>query len=291
MTLDILQSPARHPLRKEDDRLVCTGTGRRYSVVNGTPQLFDEMDVSPFLRADFAKFAAAQQVAPDNRGERWAEIQAAYRRARAVNTDILFQMEHPSGMRVLEFGVGDADLITRFGHLGHEAWALDFFPWDMEKARDVNPVFRTISAPMSRLPFRDASFDFIYCHAALHHALPNDHADFEWSNSRNLVDSLREVRRILKPSGRFFLLGEGVYEEGDARVYEAACQVNAGVPYESTRLRSGRHTCFRRFGSTKRTWSSELTTTATKNESFSSRWQTVSAREITSSCCLCFGQR
>lgn len=228
----ILQSPARHPVQLAGDKLVCTGTGRRYSIVNGTPHLYDEMDVSPFLRRDYQRFDEARKLPPGHYNPNFAAAEAAYARAKAVNTDWMFALAYPRPLRVLEVGVGAADLIKRFGAAGHEAWAMDFFTWEMESHQDGS--YRTISAPMSRLPFRDGAFDLVYFHAAIHHALPNDPAEFEWSNPRNLVDCLAEVRRILKPEGAFWLLGEGLYPDDVAdRVYEKACQADPACVYEA----------------------------------------------------------
>jgi hypothetical protein len=91
---------------------------------------------------------------------------------------------------------------------------------------------------MAKLPFATGSFDLVYLHAALHHALPRDHSTFKWSNPSNLHDCLTEVARVLKPrkkGGTLFLLGEGIYPDNiklEDRHYEVAAR-EQDLVYES----------------------------------------------------------
>jgi hypothetical protein len=67
----------------------------------------------------------------------------------------------------------------------------------------------------------------------------------------NMIDSLKEIRRVIKPDGVFFLLGEGIYPEGigyDARQYERACERNPGLAYESHYTISEYDSAFRSAG-------------------------------------------
>jgi SAM-dependent methyltransferase len=243
--LEVLRSPAGFPLRRTGDELLCEGTGRRYAInAQGTPLLYDDADISPFLRHDTEWFAARFEFRETPLSMQESEQRAIYQRARFINTEFMFTAfayDEPSRRRVLEIGVGDAGLIQRFARAGFDAWAVDYFPYEMELARDADPGahFHTVAAPMSRLPFADGSFDLVYLHAALHHALPNDHAAFEWLNPRNMADCLREIRRVLRPreaGGAFVLMGEGVYPEGirpQDRHYEVDCQADPDRVYEA----------------------------------------------------------
>lgn len=252
--MSILQSPARHPLFKRGDHFVCAGTGRRYPVVNGTPHVYDDMDVSPFLRRDFDRFSDAWALPKGAHNPEWEAVVAAYDRAKRINTDWMFLLNSKRPMRVLEIGVGDAGLIKRFAAAGHECWAMDFFTWEMEASRGDSGI-HTISAPMSRLPFVSGAFDLIYFHAAIHHALPNDPADFQWSSPGNLVDCLQEIRRVLKADGVFFLTGEGLYpDDVQDREHERKCQADPACVYESWYTMAEYETAFRAAGCFPNLW-------------------------------------
>ena len=167
-----------------------------------------------------------------------------------------FEYAQAEQRRVAEIGVGSADVIRRFADLGFITYGVDFFTWEMEDGLAAHVshggrAFQCLSATMCRLPFADASLDLVYLHAALHHALPAEHEHFEWSNPRNMIDSLKEIRRVIKPDGVFFLLGEGIYPEGiayDARQYERACERNPSLAYESHYTISEYDSAFRSAG-------------------------------------------
>jgi SAM-dependent methyltransferase len=242
--LNALRSPGgEHALACDGEFLSCEGNGRKYSVINGTPHLYDAESVSPFLERDYSLFKNIHDR-PDLRSPNHDAITAAYQSAKYVNTEFMFSGLEYDGInakRVAEIGVGSADLIRRFADLGCSTYAIDYFTWEMEDGLAEHltgggRAFQCVSAAMCKLPFADQSLDLIYLHAALHHALPGDHRDFEWSNPHNMVDALREIRRVVRPDGAFFLLGEGIYPEGvdhGARQYERACEHNPGLPYES----------------------------------------------------------
>jgi SAM-dependent methyltransferase len=108
--------------------------------------------------------------------------------------------------------------------------------------------FQCVSATMCRLPIADASLDIVYLHAALHHALSANHEDFKWSSPGNMLDMPKEIRRVLKPDGVFFLLGEGIYPDDiayDPRRYERACEKDVSLPYESWYTLSEYYSAFR----------------------------------------------
>lgn len=236
--LDILRSPEGFPLRVVGDVLICEGTGRAYSTEFGSLQLFDEEDVSPFLRKDYEVFRRSANATLDKKAKR---NQAHYNAVRKLNTEFMFCSLTYMGTeqrRVCELGAGDCSLISRFADMGFDAYAVDFFPWEAQRAlaeraaRGARAI-TSISAPMSRLPFASQSLDIVYMHAAIHHALPCRHDDFEWCNPRNMHDCLREIGRVLKRDGAFFLLGEGVYPDDIVdRHHERTCQ-ETGAVYES----------------------------------------------------------
>jgi len=110
--------------------------------------------------------------------------------------------------RILEIGAGAAWFSAELSKLPAvtEVVATDFSPkllkelaprvFDLLKA-DARKITRT-PADFHRLEFRDHEFDFVVCSAVLHHAV-------------SMVDVLREVRRVLKPGGKFVAIREPVW--------------------------------------------------------------------------------
>jgi demethylmenaquinone methyltransferase/2-methoxy-6-polyprenyl-1,4-benzoquinol methylase len=101
--------------------------------------------------------------------------------------------------RVLDVGTGTGDLaleILRRADFAGEVVGIDFaapmLARAREKARGLDRL-RLVQADALALPFRDASFD-----AAM--------AAFAIRNFADLPRALAEVRRVLRPSGRFFVL-------------------------------------------------------------------------------------
>ena len=241
-TLRHVAAPGGAPLTVREDKLVAQD-GRSYDVLNGTPHLYDRSAVSPFLAKDYDIFKMIHER-PDIRSPDHDTITAIYQKAKYVNTEFMFSAIRYKGLEhraVVEIGVGSADLIKRWADLAGDAYAVDFFTWEMEAglAKHVaagGKPFHGVSAVMAALPFASNAVDIVYLHAALHHALPADPAEFEWSNPAVMVDCLKEIRRILKPDGVFFLTGEGIYPEGvapDQREHEVRCQAHSGYPYEA----------------------------------------------------------
>jgi SAM-dependent methyltransferase len=77
------------------------------------------------------------------------------------------------------------------------------------------PYFRTFGRSAS-LPFRDRAFDLVICHHALEHV-------------ENLETTLKEIRRVLKTSGRLFVSvpnGRGLCDQIYRTVFEGGGHVN-----------------------------------------------------------------
>jgi ubiquinone/menaquinone biosynthesis C-methylase UbiE len=72
----------------------------------------------------------------------------------------------------------------------------------LERARDAVPEARLVRARAEELPWRDASFDRIFCVNALHHF--TDRARF-----------FAEARRVLKPGGGLLTIGKDPHTERD----------------------------------------------------------------------------
>lgn len=123
----------------------------------------------------------------------------------------------PNDAKVLDAGCGSGllarYLTTRFPTatiVGVDA-AID----RIEQARKLARTSKNIefrSANLRRLPFPDASFDFVFCRYVLHH-MPNDLTD--------RVEVLRELYRCIKPAGK------AVFVEPDAMFYNLHPQTKA----------------------------------------------------------------
>jgi SAM-dependent methyltransferase len=89
---------------------------------------------------------------------------------------------------ILDLGCGDGQLTARIAAVGAQVRAVD-------ASREMVAAARTrqidaVEASAESLPFADASFDAVFSNAALH-----------WVRNQDAM--LAEVRRILKPGGRF----------------------------------------------------------------------------------------
>lgn len=110
--------------------------------------------------------------------------------------------------RILEIGAGGAWLSAELSKLPRvvEVTATDLLPRLLqEKAPEVFALLKAKTAKITRMPadfhqldFPDDYFDFVVSSAVLHHAA-------------NIVQVLREAKRVLKPGGRFIAIREPVW--------------------------------------------------------------------------------
>jgi len=95
------------------------------------------------------------------------------------------------GERVLEIGCGTGCDLLQFAKHGAIATGLDITPAHLELARQrVGNQATVVKGDGRRLPFPDASFDYVYSHGVLHHS----------DEPRKVVE---EIFRVLRPRGRF----------------------------------------------------------------------------------------
>ncbi|MET3725070.1 methyltransferase domain-containing protein [Sphingomonas trueperi] len=230
LNVSVLRSPAGAPVRQEGAALICEETGKSYPIIDGNAQLYDPEDVPDTLIEEASSFGEYIESALIPNMSVPAERQ--YADAKTVNTEFMFsslQYTHPEERIVVELGAWRCETIKRFAEMGFDSYAVDFFPGMVNAAARLHNgrPFHRLSAPMSVLPFQDGTVDILYMHATLHCALPRNREDFAWSDPGNMHDALCEARRVLKPDGALFLMGEGVYPEGlsiDDRYLEKRAQ-------------------------------------------------------------------
>ncbi len=101
------------------------------------------------------------------------------------------EFRHHRGERVLEIGCGAGCDLLQFARHGATAVGVDLTPEHLRLARQrVGNAALVCRAEATRLPFEDASFDYVYSHGVLHHL----------DRPRQMVD---EIFRVLRPGGRF----------------------------------------------------------------------------------------
>jgi ubiquinone/menaquinone biosynthesis C-methylase UbiE len=94
------------------------------------------------------------------------------------------------GKKVLEIGCGTGSDLLQFAKHGALATGVDLTTKHVELARRrVGDLAIVEQADARRLPFEDASFDYIYSHGVLHH-------------SDEPEEIAREMFRVLRPGGR-----------------------------------------------------------------------------------------
>lgn len=106
------------------------------------------------------------------------------------------------GMAVLDVGCGRGEILRHAAQLGANAYGIDYAEVAVNLSRQVieplNGVApgRTVvaQADAKKLPFPDASFDRVLMFDVVEHLHP-------WE----LHEALLEVRRVLKPDGRFII--------------------------------------------------------------------------------------
>lgn len=92
------------------------------------------------------------------------------------------------GERILDLGCGDGQLTTRIVASGAEVVGVDASPDMVAAARSRGIAADEASA--EHLPYSNNAFHAVFSNAALH-----------WVRNQN--DMMRQVRRVLKPGGRF----------------------------------------------------------------------------------------
>ena len=96
----------------------------------------------------------------------------------------------PSGARVLDLCCGQGNVTEALLNLGLDAVGVDFSPKMLDFARRRVPTGNFVEADAEDLIFDDAEFDAVVCNFGLIHVPDQPRA-------------LAEIRRVLKPGGRF----------------------------------------------------------------------------------------
>ena len=113
-----------------------------------------------------------------------------------ITPDLLeFKKYVASGDKVLDLGCGNGRLLDVLSDIEIDYLGVDLSANLLEIAQEKHKSNRFLKMDGEKIPARDESFDVIFCLAVLHH-LPS---------SRERVQLLKEVRRVLKPGGKLIL--------------------------------------------------------------------------------------
>jgi SAM-dependent methyltransferase len=96
------------------------------------------------------------------------------------------------GRRTLDLGCGEGRLSRLLGSIGHRVVGIDASPTLVRLAAAHQDPEPAVQADAASLPFRDQEFDLVVAYMTLH--------DID-----GMVDAVREVARVLEPSGRLCL--------------------------------------------------------------------------------------
>jgi len=98
--------------------------------------------------------------------------------------------------RVLELGAGDLRISSHLARQGYNITAVEAVPESLQRGLyDAGLSFPRICCSGSRLPFRDQSFDVVFCQAMLHHL-------------GDILPVVMEMARVLRPGGLFLAVTE-----------------------------------------------------------------------------------
>ncbi len=119
--------------------------------------------------------------------------------------------------RVLDIATGTGFTAFAFAEVAGDVVATDITPKMLDEARRLADErglqnLRFVQAAAESLPFRDGSFDLVTCRIAPHHFA-------------SVSSFLTEVRRILRPTGRFVLTDTSSPEEPDTCSWHQAVEV------------------------------------------------------------------
>jgi len=114
-------------------------------------------------------------------------------------------LKHLKGPRVLELGIGSGWLMREMHSRGFEVIGLDYSEKSLSESQFIfnadNLSIPLVSGTGEKLPFKDSSFDSVTMLGVLEH-IPDPSV------------ALREVRRILRPDGLFFVSVPNTYTYG-----------------------------------------------------------------------------
>jgi SAM-dependent methyltransferase len=113
--------------------------------------------------------------------------------SQAVST-LLETAQLTSASRALEVGCGPGHITAKMADTGATVTGVDLVPAMIDTARTLHPDLEFVEANVEQLPFADDTFDVVLANFVIHHFARPDVA-------------CTEIKRVLKPGGRFVFAG------------------------------------------------------------------------------------
>jgi SAM-dependent methyltransferase len=205
LDLDVVEED---PAEIRTGRLICRACSVERPVVDGIVDLM--ADPPDFVRREAL---GLERFAEFMRNEGWdrtrilnlpEEPSGYWWHQRLALEQILDTVEFPAGTRLLDVGSNTCWASAAFADRGLDVVALDISTVPMQGLRTADwwfaergVFFERVVGTMFDIPLASESVDFVWCSQVLHH---NDRG--------NLVRTLAEMSRVLRPGGRLLVVNE-----------------------------------------------------------------------------------
>lgn len=150
----------------------------------------DHLDETSHVESQRALFNAEFATISTGKLARWQESYVE-----RMKKYLLLQATKKS--RVVELGCGDGKLSVALATLGHTVTACDISDVSIKLvnrfAKEAGVKVETVQCDVTKLPFKDATFDYAVAGAILEHLEDEQQALLEWA-------------RVLKPGGRIMIV-------------------------------------------------------------------------------------
>ena len=144
-----------------------------------------------------ASAAGENYVGPGNRADRTAEQKEEFEKA--LSWPILSRRSS----QLLDFGCGSGRFSSFLASSSKAYLGVDISPVGIEQARERNPKLDFLYLPHDRIPLADGVVDTVVAITVFQHIVAATDFDL-WTS---------EVRRVLAPKGRVYLIEQKVYED------------------------------------------------------------------------------
>ena len=183
--MELLQCPEHaSPLAPGKDGRLAAACGCAYPVKDGIPRILGTLDPATRRTADGFQYQWERGVG----GTAFDIVEEV--REKGLFEDFLGRPDAWwAGKRVLDAGCGPGWFARHVASKGAEVIAVDLTEGvdiGARRSPDGNPAF--VQADLTRLPFRDGTFDYVYCYCVIQH-------------TRDTRLALRNLVRVARPGG------------------------------------------------------------------------------------------